>query len=130
MKTLIALALVLLATEAHAFDKWTTGDTALQAAFLTTLAIDRGQTAYGVHGKPAPNYHAKYYQEIGFAQNFIGTRPTIRQVNQYFATCAVLHTGIAAMLPKPYRALWQTFWIGVEVGTIRGNVSAGVSVRF
>lgn len=94
MRILTALALILLATEARAFDKWTTGDTALQTAFLTTVAIDRGQTAYGVHGKPAPKYrNADHYEEVGFAQNFIGTRPTIRQINQYFATCAVLHTG-------------------------------------
>lgn len=100
---------------------WTAGDTALQAVFLTTLAIDRGQTVAGQEMKR---------DEVGWARHFIGSHPSSGQVNRYFATCAMLHTAVAIVLPKPYREIWQSFWIGVEVSTVDSNVNAGISVRF
>ncbi len=101
---------------------WTGGDTALQAAFLTALAIDRGQTV---------ELRDRHLEEIGWARSFIGAHPSSGQVNRYFATCALAHTAIAYVLHKPYRTIWQSFWIGVEVDTIHSNsVNMGISVRF
>ena len=110
---------------AHA-DDWTTGDTALQAAFLTALAVDRGQSSEGAQRRS----HTLHVEEVGWARNFIGPHPTSGQVNRYFAACAVIHTAVAYALPKPYRTMWQSFWIGVEVDAINSNVNAGISIRF
>ena len=109
---------------AHAADdkfKWTATDTALQVVFLATLDVDRAQTVYG---------SKHHFEEVGFARSFIGPHPSSGRVNGYFATCAVLHTTVAYVLPKPYRTIWQSFFIGVETSSIRHNVNAGISVRF
>lgn len=104
---------------------WTAGDMALQAAFLLALAVDRAQTEEFVrHPRPGAN------EEVGWARHFIGAHPSVGQVNGYNAACAILHTAIAVTLPKPYRTVWQSFWIGVEVNTIDSNVNAGISMRF
>lgn len=120
----IALLFLTFSLPCYASDdpyKWTPTDTALQVVFLTTLDIDRAQTAYG----------SKYrYEETGFARSYIGPHPSAGQVNGYFASCALLHTGIAYVLPKPYRTIWQSFFIGVEYNSIRHNINAGISVRF
>ncbi len=119
--TLLALLLV---KPAHADEDtrhWTAGDTAFQAVFLVELAIDRGQTA-------SINDH--HLEEIGWARSFIGPHPSAGQINRYFATCAIVHTAIAYILPKPYRTIWQSFWVGVETNTIKSNVNVGISVRF
>ena len=108
-------------------NRWTTLDTSLQAVFLTTLAVDRAQSVYGSQ-HPSPNGFR--YEETGWARSFIGPHPSAGQVNGYFAAAALAHTAIAIALPKPYRTIWQSVWIGVEVSAIRNNISAGISVRF
>ena len=109
--------------------QWTVGDTALQALFLALLAADRGQTAYAAQNRFDVSRNM-VHEEVGLARHFIGGRPASGRVNRYFAACAVLHTAVAYALPTPYRTAWQSFWIGVEVQTVDGNVQAGVSVRF
>jgi hypothetical protein len=106
-------------------NRWTTMDTSLQAVFLTTLAVDRGQTA-----EVSRHSRSQADTEVGWARSFIGPHPSTGQVNGYFAACALLHTAIAVALPKPYRTIWQSFWIGAEVNTIHNNVSVGIGVRF
>ncbi len=117
-------------------NRWTAGDTALQALFLTTLAIDRAQTIYtATH--PIDGNRVRF--EEGWARHFIGDHPSSGQVNRYSATCALLHTAVAIALPKEMkiggetiypRTLWQSIWIGAEISTIDRNISAGVSFRF
>ena len=103
--------------------KWTAGDTALQTLYLATLEVDRAQTTY--YGS-----RPQQFTESGWARNFIGEHPTSGQANRYFAACAIGHTVIAAMLPKPYRTVWQSFFIGIEASAISSNVNAGISIRF
>ncbi len=111
-------------------NRWTAGDTALQALFLTTLAVDRAQTV---------SLRDHNLEEVMTARHFIGAHPSSGQANRYFATCALLHTTIAVSLPKEMeigsmtiypRAMWQSFWIGAEISTIDRNIGAGISVRF
>ncbi len=99
---------------------WDSIDTALQATFLTTLMVDRGQSLTDVHKRP----------ELGFARVFVGSDPSQRQLNQYFLGAALVHTGISVLLPKPYRTIWQSVWIGVEAETIRRNTVVGIGIRF
>ena len=122
-----ALVFVITATSYAGDDAraWTKTDTALQAIFLLTLAVDRAQTEEFVrHPRSAAN------EEVGWAHHFVGAHPSVGQVNGYNAACALLHTAIAGALPKPYSTIWQSFWIGVEVNTVDSNVNAGISLRF
>lgn len=106
--------------------KWTAGDTALQMIFLTELDIDRAQSVYAF--SPA---HKNEHEEVGLLRIVAGKHPTPRQVNFWCATSAIAHTAIAYYLPKPYRTIWQSFWIGVEVDVIHSTtVDAGISIRF
>lgn len=122
---LIIAALMLIANTAQAYNilpkDWDATDTVLEALVITSLAIDRGQT---------DTIHRMRMEEVGWARTFIGSHPTHRQVNQYFATCAVVHTAIAIVLPTPYRELWQSVWIGIEVGTIHANNQIGIGIKF
>ncbi len=143
---LLAVLTLIIIMPAHAGEaedrgqSWTAGDTALQAAVIATLAVDRAQTVYiATHGVTTETcysgssggcFEKQEYYESGWARNFIGSHPTHGQVNRYFATAALLHTGVAYILPKPYRTIWQSFWIGVEAYTVQSNVNAGISVRF
>jgi hypothetical protein len=127
MKTfLVVFTILLYPIFSHASDdkyKWTATDTALQVVFLTTLDIDRAQTVEA-------SKHPKSYEEVGRAKHFIGRHPSVHQVNNYFIASAILHTGIAYVLPNPYRKIWQGTWIIIETNTINHNVSVGIGVRF
>lgn len=101
---------------------WDKTDTTMQILFLSALSIDHKQTRE-IPGNP-------YHEECGWAKNWIGRHPSKKKVDLYFLTSAVGHTAVSVILPKrwdvagidvPVRTIWQSFWFGVEVGTIGGN---------
>jgi hypothetical protein len=95
-------------------------DTALQVAFIGVAAVDRYQTA---------NWDEEKYHEVGWARPFIGDHPKSGDVNRYFMLGVAAHTAIAVILPKPYRTIWQSFWLGVEVNAVHNNYQLGLSMR-
>jgi hypothetical protein len=111
--------MMLVCGPAHA-DEWTAMDTAFQAAFLSVLYVDYRQTMQ----MQTPEVSWKEYN------SFLGDHPTKRDIGQYFAACAVLHTGIALMLPKPYRTVWQVVWFGAEYSMTRTNYRAGLRLEW
>ncbi len=141
---LVAAALILLilscgtanaAESANAnTNRWTWGDTALEAVFVGVTAIDWDQT------RQIANRHSPFIYEDGWARSFIGSHPSIHAVNEYFAISIIAHAGIAyacGFVPEPYgsklRTVWQSFWIGVETDvthTNRKTYHLGVSMHF
>lgn len=103
-----------------AADKWTTTDKALEAVFVTATVIDWGQTLYIAD-------HPNQFDELN---PILGKYPSRARVNIYFPVVLVAHAVISNYLPKPYRTIWQSFSIAVEVPVIGNNYALGIKLGF
>ena len=92
----------------------------MQGTYLGVHVIDWGQT----------RYIAKHPEEHRELNLILGSHPSTEEVDAYFLSTALLHTGITKSLPDKYRKYWQMFTIGVEVGVVERNVRLGVGVAF
>jgi hypothetical protein len=88
--------------------RWTKRDSALELAFVTTTAIDWHQTMSITAGCLETN-------------PMIGTCGDVVPPSVYFPIVIVLHAAVAAVLPRPWREIFQSFTIGVEANTIYTN---------
>ncbi len=61
---------------------------------------------------------------------FLGDHPSLGKVNSWFAGTLVAHTAVSYILPKPWRTIWQSVWIGIEGETVRRNYALGISVTW
>jgi hypothetical protein len=62
--------------------------------------------------------------------NYLGEHPSMGKVNTYFVTTALIHTGIAYVLPADWRKAFQYITIGVEAGVTANNARIGVKMHF
>jgi hypothetical protein len=87
---------------------WKKHDTALELAFVATAAVDWHQTMSITAGCQETN-------------PMIGTCGNVVPPSVYFPIVIVLHAAVAAVLPRPWREIFQSFTIGVEANTIYTN---------
>lgn len=99
---------------------WDRNDTLLQATYLSLLVADRCQTVY------IAKHPDKFYER----NKILGKHPSVGEVNSYFLGLAAVHTGIAYVLPQPYRKVFQYITIGGEAFTVTRNVVIGVKMSF
>ena len=91
---------------------WTKQDTALEAAFVGTVALD-------------------WHQTISITANCQESNPMIGRCgdvmppNVYFPIAIAVHATIAALLPRTWRTAFQGFSAGLEVSTIYNNQEDG-----
>ncbi len=126
MKKIIVILFFILAAPAFASDnsKWTWGDTALEAAFAGITAMDWDQT------RALANHYDPYVWETN---PLLGHHPSVSRVNAYFPLYIVTHAAVAYVLPKPWRTIFQSIWIGYESDQVYNNrkkYSAGVCLHF
>jgi hypothetical protein len=90
--------------------RWTTEDYVLQASVVTLQAVDWMQTRYAL------SHESSFGENMQVRENnpLLGRHPSRGQLAVYFLGCMAGHTVIAMFLPKPYRSIWQSFWVGVE----------------
>ena len=122
MKKLFLL-LVLLASSNTAFaghDEWTADDTKRQAVYLSLHTIDWGQTR-NIAKNP------ELYREVN---PVIGEHPSTGRVDGYFVATALLHTGIAYVLPAEWRKGFQYVTIVIEAGVTNRNRNLGIKIDF
>lgn len=87
---------------------WQKRDTALEVAFVAVAAIDWKQT-------------------IWITEHCYETNPMIGRCGElispsiYFPIAIVLHAAVAALLPRPWREVFQAFTIGMEASTVYMN---------
>jgi len=125
--TIMLLACILFFTPsiAQAEDRhaWTKTDTALQTGFITLVLIDWKQTREFTGNRS--KYPTKYE-----SNPLLPAHPTAREVNRFVAGSIIAHTGIAYLLPRPYRTIWQSIWIGIEGEAVLSNYVAGITTHF
>lgn len=121
MKTLAAIALILMAPTAWAGD-WSTGDTARQAALTTLFIADWAQTRTFI--KNPDKYPGRESNPI------LGPHPSVGRATSYSVLCILGHGAISALLPPDLRAGWQYVWIVIEADTVLHNHSAGIRIVF
>ena len=114
---LAALALVT-ALPARADPRWTSADTAWEAGVWAALTLDAVQTV-----------------SVGRARDemnpLLGRCPSAARVGTYFALAALLHAGVAALLPPgKARRMWQGVVLTVELPIIASNTSLGYRWSF
>ena len=135
-----ALLLIITATSYAAEDAytWTGTDTALQAVFIVTVAMDWSQTLEISRTCDRPRFYARethiterprVYEE---GNPFLGHCPSEGRINAWMPAGIIAHTAIAYLLPRPYRTIWQSFWIGAETATVQNNrrIGLGISLHF
>lgn len=123
MKKLIVIFTMLLSacgSSCFAFDEWSKQDIILQGTFLSLMTVDWLQT------RTIAKNTTKYYEN----NPILSRHPSTAKVDIYFATSALLHTGITHILPKEYRPYWQCTFIAVEIGAISYNVAGGIRINF
>lgn len=127
MRTAIIILLIFCAAVPAAAEdarEWTTLDTALQTAFVAITLVDWAQTQQSVRNRE----HYLYVE----TNPVLGKYPSKGRVNAVIGASILAHTAISYSLPKPWRTVWQSVWIGIETQAVRQNhaVGLGVSLHF
>jgi hypothetical protein len=131
MKTILAALLMLVMGDACAFDEWSFQDKALEGTFIAVTVIDWLQTRnIARHNctNPATGEHDCY--ENGTAALFIGSSPSVGQVNNYFAASILAHVAFVTVLDKSYRSTFQVTSIFYEASYAYGNYKINISAKF
>ncbi len=128
----MAFVLFIFASSAAALDPWTKTDTAFQAAVVATQIADWSQTRYAARSwnwkaEGRGNGTHAYYKENN---PLLGEHPSGDKVDSYFAVSIVGNALVSAILPNPYRRIWQTISIVYEANVVRRNYQVGVRMRF
>jgi hypothetical protein len=97
--------------------RWTTLDTTLEVTTQLTLALDMVQTL-----NIRPPRHENNV--------LLGQHPSDGTVVAYFAACGLAHAGIAYLLPRPYRNIWQFTAITFESAIVAHNFRVGLQIHF
>jgi len=101
---------------------WDWTDTAAESLYLAAHITDWGQTR-----DIAQQCEQGLYTETN---PIIGKCPSLGRVNSYFFATALLHAGIATLLPKKYRRMFQAGTLGMQIGYISNNAKIGLKVSF
>lgn len=100
--------------------RWETPDYVLQATFLGLTTIDWMQTRY-------MRVHFKNSQED--INPLLKNHPNVSDVAIHFVGGMILHTTISALLPKPYRSIWQGAWISTEGAFVGHNIRLRAGIK-
>jgi len=119
IKLLVLLIFVFVSGSANA---WSKKDTYWETAYLATHLTDWGQTL-----DISSQCQSGAYYETNVV---LGKCPSAQSVNAYFLGTALLHYGVAHMLPRKYRRMFQAGTIGMQLSYITNNASIGLNVKF
>ena len=119
-KMFLIVMLVLITSNAFAFDKWSKVDYSLAAAALTVDTIDWLQTRY------IADHPNKFYE----LNPIIGRHPSTEKVNTYFISTILIGAGIAYVLPSKWRKVWLGSCTAIELGVTAHNFDVGIGLRF
>jgi hypothetical protein len=90
--------------------RWNTLDYTLQGTFFALTAADYATTA-----KATRQNREGWYE----ANPLLGRHPSQTSLAIYNLGWSALHTGVALVLPKPWRTIWQSTTILIGIDTMR-----------
>lgn len=99
---------------------WSRQEKLMEAAYLTSHAIDWQQT----------RYIAKHPEEYRELNPILGSHPETWEVDAWFLGTAILHPVVTHYLPKEYRPLWQGLTLGMSMSTVGWNLQMGIKLDF
>lgn len=99
---------------------WTKGDTIMELTWQVINVIDYGQT---MEISNNPDKWVEY-------NPILGEHPTNGEVNTYFIAGALLHVGIAYVIPKRWRPWFECITITSSSTCVVNNFSAGIKMRW
>ncbi len=118
MKIIILLIIFLCPSIVHA--EWSGSDTAREVVWQGLHVADWGQTLE-IARNPVD------YHEVN---PVIGKHPSVRRVNLYMLSSAVVHAGVSYVLPEKVKVYWQYLSIGISAGCVARNYNIGLGVKF
>lgn len=120
LRSIIVLALLIEAGAVSALDRWTTRDTIGEALYTAAHCADWSTTAQ------IAKWNGRCFDGHCFAESnpILGDHPSLARVNAYFALTLVAHAAVSALLPKPYRSIWQAVSFTVEAGFAGYNATS------
>ncbi|HFE37957.1 MAG TPA: hypothetical protein ENK06_06005 [Gammaproteobacteria bacterium] len=116
---LVILSLFCASSAANA---WSKKDTYWQSAYFLTHLADWGQTLDIANQCSSGSYYE--------TNPVMGKCPSAQTVNAYFAATALIHYGVAHMLPPKYRRMFQIGTMGMQLSYIANNASIGLNLNF
>jgi len=119
VKLLVLFVLIAACGSANA---WSKKDTYWEIAYLATHVTDWGQT----RDIASQCQSGTYYE----TNPVMGRCPSGQTVNAYFLGTALLHYGVAHMLPRKYRRMFQAGTMGMQLSYITNNASIGLNIKF
>ena len=124
MKKILAALLALSALTAHADDDWTHEDTVRESVYLALHAIDWAQS------RDIARNPDRYAENGPVARRMIGAHPSVRQLDAYMVSSALLQYAISVSLPAKYREAFQYVTILDKTDAVVGNFSIGLRLKF
>ncbi len=116
----LALLLLALSSQAHAFDDWSLTDSVLATTAATAYVIDWRQTQ-SIARDPQ-----RFYE----LNPLLGSHPSVGDVNRHFALNGLVVAGIAEALPHTYRDLYLGGVTVTEGLFARHNYKIGLRFAF
>ena len=121
-KAVVMVALLVCGLACSNAQAWSKHDTYWEAAYLATHLADWGQTLDIASQCQSGNFYE--------TNPVMGKCPSAQKVSAYFVGTALLHYGVAKMLPRKYRRIFQTGTMTMELSYITNNASIGLNVKF
>ncbi len=110
--------MVIGAGKARAIEEWTGVDVLRQSVFTSLVMADWVQTRL-VIGPTCTE-----------ANPILGRCPSARRIDLAAGSAILGHASVAALLPRPWRQMWQMLGITIEGLVVTHNLSAGASFTF
>lgn len=135
MKTIIIILMLSVANIAYAAEEWSIESKTLASIFTVATVIDWGQTRDIVNNSMDQcivrvnngGYCDRAYHETNV---FLGTDPTMNEVDTYMPAAIAIGLAVAHYLPEKYRVRFLYGMSFLELGTIYNNKKIGLKINF
>jgi hypothetical protein len=115
----LLLSLLLAISPLSASDPWTRADTLREVSYVLLCTADLLQTQ---QIRNTPGAHE--------TNPILGSYPSNGTINTYFLVSAIIHVGVAYMLPTKYRIAYQELTIGFQVAVVLCNARIGLVIKW
>jgi hypothetical protein len=113
-----------LTVSSSAYAEWQTHNTVMEVGFGSLLLVDMLQTDYHAKHQPVNQYNLKMVE----GNPILGLTPSTTKLVMYNTSVMLIHMAVAYYIPDPYKDIFQSCTIGVEVACIFNNYNSYVGI--